>query len=177
MGIGGIVVISVVSFVLLIIIIGFLLPRKVHVERAVIVSNSPSTLFLEISDLKRFHEWSPWREKDPDAVYEFSDPSTGVGAEFSWKGHRKKVGVGSMTITDLTPDKKVSFHLDFGKRGVANCAFILEPKNDDTKVIWSFDSDLGANPIARYFGLLMDKFLGPDFEHGLHKLKARSEGD
>lgn len=35
--------------------------------------------------------------------------------------------------------------------------------------------DLGANPLARYFGLWMDGMVGPDFEEGLGRLKALSE--
>jgi hypothetical protein len=35
--------------------------------------------------------------------------------------------------------------------------------------------DLGANPLARYFGLWMDGMVGPDFEEGLGRLKALAE--
>ena len=46
---------------------------------------------------------------------------------------------------------------------------------DGTHVTWSFDSDMGAGPIGRYFGLLMDRMVGPDFEGGLANLKALAE--
>ena len=35
--------------------------------------------------------------------------------------------------------------------------------------------DLGGNPVNRYFGLIMDKMIGPDFEEGLAKLKEIAE--
>lgn len=34
---------------------------------------------------------------------------------------------------------------------------------------------MGNNPIAKYFGLLMDKLIGADFERGLNNLKTVCE--
>jgi hypothetical protein len=31
------------------------------------------------------------------------------------------------------------------------------------KVTWTNDGDLGASPIGRWFGLFMDRMMGPDF--------------
>lgn len=31
------------------------------------------------------------------------------------------------------------------------------------------------NPISRYFGLMMDRFMAPDFETGLNNLKKKVE--
>jgi effector-binding domain-containing protein len=45
-----------------------------------------------------------------------------------------------------------------------------------TQVTWSLDTDLGAGPIWRYFGLMMDRWVGKDFERGLVNLKALAEG-
>ena len=40
---------------------------------------------------------------------------------------------------------------------------------------WHNEGPLGMNPVARYYGLLMNKMMGPDFETGLHNLKVRVE--
>jgi len=34
---------------------------------------------------------------------------------------------------------------------------------------------MGGSPVNRYFGLLMDRMVGPDFEGGLTNLKALAE--
>ena len=39
----------------------------------------------------------------------------------------------------------------------------------------AFQGDLGSNPINRYFGLIMDRMMGPDFEEGLNTLKGKVE--
>ena len=51
----------------------------------------------------------------------------------------------------------------------------LEPAGSATKVTWSNFGDLGGNPLVRYFGLVMDKMVGADFEAGLAGLKALAE--
>jgi hypothetical protein len=51
----------------------------------------------------------------------------------------------------------------------------LEPAASGTRVTWGFDSDLGFNPIARYFGMMADDVIGPDYEKGLARLKAIAE--
>ena len=37
------------------------------------------------------------------------------------------------------------------------------------------EGDLGRSPINRWFGLFMDRLVGPDFEAGLANLKRISE--
>ena len=54
-------------------------------------------------------------------------------------------------------------------------AIMLEAGGENTKVTWSNEGDLGANPINRYFGLMMDRMMGPDFEEGLNNLKRAVE--
>jgi effector-binding domain-containing protein len=44
-----------------------------------------------------------------------------------------------------------------------------------TKTTWRLTMDMGANPIAHYFGLTMDRMIGPDFANGLAKLKRLVE--
>jgi hypothetical protein len=44
------------------------------------------------------------------------------------------------------------------------------------KLVWSDEGDLGLNPINRWFGLMLDKFIGTDFETGLANLKKLVEG-
>ncbi len=40
---------------------------------------------------------------------------------------------------------------------------------------WGLYSDLGNNPLMRYLGLVMEKFIGEDFDEGLVNLKAHIE--
>ena len=44
-----------------------------------------------------------------------------------------------------------------------------------THVTWSFDSEFGLNLVGRYFGLMLDGIVGPDYEKGLQNLKTMAE--
>jgi len=41
--------------------------------------------------------------------------------------------------------------------------------------VWVDAGDLGLNPLSHWFGLFLDRMIGPDFEAGLAKLKALCE--
>jgi len=53
--------------------------------------------------------------------------------------------------------------------------YTITPEGQGTKVVWGFDTDLGSNPVSRYFGLMFDKMVGGDFERGLAGLKKYVE--
>ena len=54
---------------------------------------------------------------------------------------------------------------------------VSAPDGSGTRVTWTNEGDMGANPVNRYFGLMMDSMVGPDFEAGLKNLKALAERD
>ncbi len=45
---------------------------------------------------------------------------------------------------------------------------------EGTKVTWAMDTDMGMNPIARVFGLFMDRMMGATFARGLKNMAAVS---
>ena len=153
--------------------VGFVLPRQVHVERSVSIDKPAAELFPLANSLRRFNEWSPWVDIDPAAKITFAGPDSGVGASMHWAGN-SKVGTGTDTIVESVPDRHVGLELDFGQ-GKAKSSIDLAPATAGTKVTWTLDMDLGAGPIGRYFGLFLDGMIGPDYERGLGRLKALAE--
>lgn len=128
-------------------------------------------------DLKNFvYNWSPWTEMDPKAEQVFSGPERKVGSLYKWKGEKKKVGSGSMEIISFKENENVISKLIFDGRGNSEVGFYIKSLgNGELRITWDFNSDNGNNPIARIFGRMMDKFLGPDYERGLKKLKTFCE--
>jgi len=59
--------------------------------------------------------------------------------------------------------------------GTAKAAFILEGSGGSTEVTWTLVSDMGTNPVGRSMGLMMDRWVGADYEAGLENLKALVE--
>lgn len=164
----------VVLLGLVLVVGGFLLPRQTHVERSIVIDRPAAEVYAVVNSYRRFREWSPWSEQDPQAKYEFTGPDAGVGARMTWAGN-ERVGTGSQEIIASEPDRKVVNALDFGgNKGTGT--FTLTPEGEGTRVVWGFDADHGNDPLSRWFGLLFDKMIGPDYERGLGRLKRVVEG-
>ncbi len=163
------------ALVALLMVVGFLLPRKVHVERATVIAAPPSTVFALVNGYRQFNRWSPWHDIDPNTQYTYEGPENGVGAKMSWKADPRTVGSGSQEIIESRAPELVRTSLDFGGQGKATAQFGLASEAGGTRVVWSMDTDMGALPVGRYFGLMMNSIVGKDYEKGLQGLKALAE--
>jgi len=169
------VAIGLAALIVLALAGGFLMPRHRTVSRSIEIAAPAPEVFALVGDLRQFNEWSPWFEKDPDATYTFTGPTDGVGQTFHWQSEKPDVGSGSMTIAAIDPGKQGTIAVAFADQGEAETLLVVAPKGDGTTVTWDFSTDLGFNPIARYFGASIDEAVGADFEHGLANLKAQAE--
>jgi effector-binding domain-containing protein len=160
---------------------GMLLPRFVHVERSIEIERPASTVFVLLNGFNLFTSWSPWAARDPDAVYEYSGPASGVGARMDWSGDPRLVGTGWQEITGSEPYSMVRTHLDFDQQGQADAYFQISEAGSGVHLTWGFDTDLLEGQsflggiIAKYFGLFFDQWIGSDYEQGLANLKAFAE--
>jgi effector-binding domain-containing protein len=175
--IGIVILLLLAAFV----VTGYLLPKQVHVERSISI-NRPATMMFEIlNGYRYFNEWSPWAGRDPNAQFVVSGPESGIGAHMSWMGDPQLVGSGWQEIVASKPYEEIDIKLDFDAQGLADTGFLLEAQGDTTRITWIFDSDLteGVNVLdsflARYFGLLFDRWVGGDYEQGLANLKQFAE--
>jgi len=126
-------------------------------------------------------DWSPRVARDPNAEFVVSGPGSGVGARLSWIGNPQLVGSGWQEIVASRPYEQIDIKLNFDAQGVADVKFLLLSHGDATHITWSFDSDVTEGQdflnafLARYFGLLFDRWIGGDYEKGLANLKQYAE--
>ena len=156
----------------LLLVVSLFLPSKVHVERTALVKGSPETVYKLIANLKNWERWSPWHRIDPKMKLEYGAVFEGVGGEYAWKSTHSQVGNGSIKIVDAKQASYVKTDMNFMENGVANAEYFLSPKDGGTEVRWTMDSDMGWNPVGRYFGLFIEKMVGEDYEKGLHYLDS-----
>ena len=172
-----IIVITLVIFIF----IGLFLPRQAHVERSIEIAQPASTVYGILNSYQQFTAWSPWAERDPNALYELSGPESGVGARLAWTGDPRLVGSGWQEIIESQPWSLIRTRVDFDQQGPAESHFRLDEVPGGVKVTWVFDTDLTAGQgfmgglLTRYFGLFFDRWIGADYELGLAKLKAFAE--
>ena len=164
----GLVVVLVIVFFLG----AYLLPDRVKVERSVQIDRPAASVFAVVNNLSRFNEWSPWYGLDPNAEYRFEGPASGPGATLHWAGN-DDVGAGTLRIVASEAPTRVATQVAFeGFPEPADGVFIIEPISPITsRVTWAFETAL-SGPMARWFGLLMPKYIGADYEKGLAQLKA-----
>lgn len=168
-------------FVVAFIVTGLFLPARVHVERSITIERPVTMMFELLNGYQHYEQYSPWVGREPDAKFIVSGPESGVGARLSWMGDPQLVGSGWQEIVASMPYENISIKLDFDAQGVADTGFNLSARGAATEVTWYFDSDLteGVNLVdsflARYFGLLFDRWVGGDYETGLAKLKTYAE--
>jgi len=151
--------------------VAFTLPRNISIARSVIINAPEADIFPYLNSLKKFNEWSPWAERDPETHYVFSGPAEGKGASMEWNSDKSDVGNGIQKITASVKNKSIEIALEFDGQGEATASYDLTPSGAGTKVVWGFETDTGNNPIARWMGLMFDRWIGADYEQGLAKLK------
>ena len=168
---GGLVLLVLIVFA----VGGMLLPRDVNVARSIEIDAPAEEVFPHVNSLKAGAEWSPWLGRDPEVQLSYSGPDEGVGAKLAWASEHPQVGSGSQEIVVSEPGARVESALDFGDMGLAKAAFLLEETGGSTKVTWTLDTDMGTSPVGRWMGLMMDNWVGGDYETGLSNLKALVE--
>lgn len=150
---------------------GYLLPKNAEVERSTLIESDAATIFEYVNNLEKFHSWSPWADMDPNMKLEFSGPESGVDATMSWASEVPQVGNGVQKIVISELDKRVVTSLEFGGQAGSEAEWVLVPEGRETKVVWRFRTDFGNNPVARYFGLVLDDMMGDHYSKGLEKLE------
>ncbi|GAB4189699.1 MAG: SRPBCC family protein [Wenzhouxiangellaceae bacterium] len=155
---------------------GFLLPAEVTVKRTVTVERPPAEIYRLLNGFEHFNAWSPWYALDPEADYRFEGPATGVGATMHWNSDDPSVGAGSQRITGVTANERIEIALEFAGQDPAASWMQLTPVAAGTEVEWGFSTDFGMNPLGRYLGLMLDNWVGADYQRGLDQFKAFAEG-
>lgn len=164
---------GIAAALLLLIVIGFMLPRTHRVEVTIEIDAQQATVFSLVNDLRRFADWSPWADMDPNARFLFSGARRGEGAAMTWDG--AIIGSGTQVITESRPYEHVLIDMNPGEDGAATSWFRLGPGVGTTLVAWGFETDYGMNIVGRYFAPMLGNIVGRDYNEGLQSLKALAE--
>lgn len=168
------ILIGVVVVLLLFAGVGLALPSKFRVERSVTVAAPAEKVYALIAAPTEWKRWSAWNRRDPNMQVEYAGPPSGVGAKWTWRSESE--GNGTMEFTDAVPGERLTYRLSFPDFGMQSSGQMkIEPQASGVRVSWSNEGDMGASPVNRWFGLFMDRLVGPDFEAGLANLKRLAE--
>jgi effector-binding domain-containing protein len=164
---------GIVGSIILLVLIGFALPRVHQVEVSSEIDAQPATVFALVNDFRRFTLWAPWADTDPNARFIYSGGNRGTGATVTWDG--TIIGSGTQTITESRPFEYVGMVMNAGEPGEARSWFRLEPGVGTTIVHWGFEADYGMNIVGRYFASMLGGVVARDYESGLANLRELAE--
>jgi uncharacterized protein YndB with AHSA1/START domain len=164
----------VLVLALVVVLGGLMLSPKFNISRSLTMNAAPDKVYGLIASPKRWKEWTVWNQRDPAMTVTYSGPESGVGAGWAWKSRNE--GDGRMTFTAAEPGAKLAYQLYFGDTDSPSTGELrLSAEGSATRVTWTMSGDVGGNPVGRWFALLAERFVGPDFEAGLANLKALAE--
>jgi len=164
------------SVLIVFFLIGFLLPKDYQVKRSIIINAPPEEIYNNVVDLRAWQQWGVWFKRDPMMQINYEGPDRAIGMRSTWLSESQ--GNGEMEITELEHNRKVVYSLYFPEMDMASTGkFMLAPMEQGTRVTWIDEGDVGNSPVNRYFALMIDDMIGPDFEMGLQNLKTVVENN
>ena len=142
------------------------------VTRSVLVNTPPERIFPLVESPKGWARWGVWYRRDPQMQVTMSGAEHGAGAAWSWTSESQ--GNGAMRLTEVQPGQRVAYELAIEGFDPSQGDVTLTPEAGATRVTWRMQGRISSLP-ARWFGLFMDRLVGPDFVEGLANLKALAE--
>ncbi len=152
---------------------GLSLSRTVHVEQRIIVRAPVEAIYPQIANLDNWTHWSPWLGNSQAVSPQTSGPEGRVGYQISWTTENEPDISNRLVISEIQTNRLVRTRLEMGNADTAHtCLTLSESNGERTEITWTFDTDLGMNPMGRFFGPMFSKMIANDFESGLSALKS-----
>lgn len=167
--------IAFAGIIALLLIATFFLEPTFDVKRSITIDAPVEEVYGNISDLKKWENWSPWQNLDTNMVMNYTQDGKGLGAMMKWESANENVGIGSMKISKMEENKSLETELTFAGEQWGVGYFELVDKGNSTEVIWGMKGDLGF--FGRWVALGVDEMIGPDYERGLKQLKEFTESN
>jgi len=173
--------IAILVFIACFALAGLRLPAESTVERSILIQRPATTVFSLLDGFAHFEDWSPVLSWDPNARLGLSGPMRGPGARVNWQGSPRQVGTGYLEITASRSAEQIDMFLNLAAQGRGYLTASMEPDGAATMLTLSFriDSREGKRFLhritARYFGLLLDTWLGGDLERALLDFRQLAE--
>ncbi|MCB9208428.1 MAG: SRPBCC family protein [Ignavibacteriales bacterium] len=164
----------IVSIIILFLVVALFLPTEYRVERSIEINKPQVEVYNYVADFNNFQAWNPWSPMEPGHKFEVTGDSAVVGQKYYWEG--EIIGSGQMIFTEFQPYKLIKSDIEFmtPQQGVGVVDWTFSNEGNSTKVTWGMTGKADY-PVGRYFGLMMDSFLGKNFEDGVKVLKEKVE--
>ena len=170
-----ILLILLVLFVAILVGAALMLDKNYATESSITINAKPEAIHAYVGDLKKWDEWTPFKEADPDVKVTLGAKTIGVGASQTWTSDQ---GSGSLTFTKSDPKTGLAYDMTITSPGneaqPAQVKMIYTPDGDGTKVTWTMKGEMKGF-LGGIMAKLVPSLVGTIFDKGLQNLKAKTE--
>ncbi|WP_376696044.1 SRPBCC family protein [Wenzhouxiangella sp. EGI_FJ10305] len=170
----GILLATVVA----VIVVGFMLPASVTIERSRVMDHSREVAFEVLGDFRHFPQWAPWLARQPEMSWRLEGPSQGVGAALVWK-ETPEAEQSRLWVVAVDEPRRIDMKMELGGNE-ADSWFGVTEGQGGVEVTWGMRIEFGAlDLVGRYVGLMLPGLVGSDYREGLEQFDeylSRSPG-
>ncbi len=143
----------------------FSLDSNYKVERSRNINAPANLVFEQISNLKNWEKWSPWKEKDSSLVFEYSKSSDKEGDYFRFIDENENPQ--KLTNLTLNPDSLIIQSIG-NQQQIQNFTWNIIPQEKGVKLVWKTEGELPLT--QRFYAKQMDAMIGPMLTRGLERI-------
>lgn len=159
------------ALVIALLVIGFLLPTTVTVERSRLIEHPSELVFDVLSDMRHFTQWAPWLNRQPEMTWRLEGPPSGVGATLVWNETPQSES-SRLWIVGVDRPRRIDLELELSGNSADSWFEVVDSEGGVT-VIWGMEIRFGAlDLVGRYVGLILPGLVGGDYAEGLERLDA-----
>jgi hypothetical protein len=157
------------ALVVVLLVIGFLLPTSVEIERSREIDAPREVVFEVLGDLRHFTAWAPWLARQPRTSWRLEGPVEGVGATLVWN-ETPESEASRLWIVGVEAARRIDMKLELGGNE-ADSWFEVAEAPGGVEVHWGMRIEFGAlDLVGRYVGVMLPGLVGRDYEAGLERL-------
>lgn len=163
------VFLSLLGLVLLLVVIGFLLPRQVTFERSLVIDQPAPVIFDVLVDMNQFMAWSPWSEAQGIENW-WVEGRQGGSAEGTlvWQGQGGQQG--RLWVVSADRPHRIDLQMELDEN-VVDTFYRIEPEGLGQRVSWGMSLEFGRFDLTgRYVGQILPRMIGGSYEQGLVNL-------
>lgn len=161
-------IVSIISILVVISLLGLLLPSKVTLTKSVLVEASPKEIRGMINDFSKWKNWYPTMQKENLNVV-INNSSTITLIDNAGKSVTLQI------ILDEINEVDVQLTTPSSKEKVVYQFLLLPQKDEKTQLTLNVNTFLKWYPWEKLKGVLMDKMSGPQYLSILNQLKIAAE--
>ncbi|HTC01270.1 MAG TPA: hypothetical protein VK705_11375 [Ferruginibacter sp.] len=161
-------IIGILGLFIIITLLSLLIPSKIKVSRAIVITTSPDKIYSQVTDLRNWKNWQPLFKSD-SAIITYSTLSNTSTAYCDIKYNNKLV---HLQVTSIDSSSIHFLLTGQDEDDIENEISIIPVKEkNNVEVEWKALTILHWYPWEKFYAIFIDKITGPGYEASLEGLK------